>query len=145
MLRAELTTQLIRTRTLIALAFLAAVPALAAASFASSAGHRNGTQGGLFGASPYSALNHAMASLEFSRQADVQSVEFLGQDMTDQITLVTALHDHDEHAGLGIVQSGRQHFIPDPERGLTDDVGFHAFNIMGIIEHDDVGAKTGDR
>jgi ABC-2 type transport system permease protein len=64
-LRVELTTQLVRLRTLIALACLAAVPVLAALSFASSAGHRNGTQGGLFGASPYSALNHAMASLEF--------------------------------------------------------------------------------
>ena len=65
MLRVELATQLMRIRTLIALAFLAAVPAMAGLSFASSAGHQNGTQGGLFGASPYSALNHTMASLEF--------------------------------------------------------------------------------
>jgi ABC-2 type transport system permease protein len=65
MLRAELATQLIRLRTLIALACLALVPVLAALSFASSAGHRNGAQSGLFGASPYSALNHTMASLEF--------------------------------------------------------------------------------
>ncbi|GIF47276.1 ABC-2 type transport system permease protein [Asanoa ferruginea] len=65
MLGVELTTQLMRVRTLIALALLAAVPVLAGLSFASSAGHRNGTQGGLFGASPYSALNHTMASLEF--------------------------------------------------------------------------------
>jgi ABC-2 type transport system permease protein len=64
-LRFELTTQLLRLRTAIALAVLAAVPVAAAVSFASSAGHRNGTQGGLFGASPYSALNHALASLEF--------------------------------------------------------------------------------
>jgi hypothetical protein len=65
MLRVELATQLMRVRTLIALAFLAAVPVMAGLSFASDAGHRNGTQGGLFGASPYSALNHTMASLEF--------------------------------------------------------------------------------
>lgn len=65
MLRVELTTQLMRVRTLIALACLAAVPVMAGLSFASSAGHRNGTQRGLFGASPYSALNHTMASLEF--------------------------------------------------------------------------------
>jgi ABC-2 type transport system permease protein len=65
MLRAELTTQLVRLRTLVALTCLAAIPVLAALSFASSAGHRNGTQGGLFGASAYSALNHTMASLEF--------------------------------------------------------------------------------
>jgi ABC-2 type transport system permease protein len=64
-LRFELTTQLIRLRTLIALAGLAGVPVAAALSLASSAGHRNGNQGGLFGASPYSALNHAMAGLEF--------------------------------------------------------------------------------
>src|ERR1700728_1439471 len=82
-----------------------------------------------------------MATLEFGWQADVHSAEFLGQDMPDQITLVAALHDHDEHAGLGIVETGRQHFIPDPERGLTNDGGFYIFNIMGIIEHDDVGAK----
>jgi ABC-type transport system involved in multi-copper enzyme maturation permease subunit len=65
-LRFELTTQLLRLRTLIALACLAAVPIAAAVSFASSAGHRNGNEGGLFGASPYSALNHAMAGLEFT-------------------------------------------------------------------------------
>jgi ABC-2 type transport system permease protein len=65
MLRAELTIQLIRVRTLTALAVLAAVPIFAAASLASAAGHRNGDQGGLFGASPYSALNHAVASLAF--------------------------------------------------------------------------------
>ena len=65
MLRVELTTQLLRLRTLIALLGLAAVPVAAGLSFASSAGHRNGSQGGLFGASPYSALNHDMAGLEF--------------------------------------------------------------------------------
>ncbi|MEV6844364.1 ABC transporter permease [Actinoplanes sp. NPDC051411] len=65
MLRFELTTQLYRLRTLIALACLAGVPAAAALPLASSAGHRNGTESGLFGASPYSALNHAMASLQF--------------------------------------------------------------------------------
>lgn len=65
MLRVELTTQLLRVRTLVALACLAAVPALAGAATAGHAGHRNGTQGGLFGAAPYSALNHTMASLEF--------------------------------------------------------------------------------
>src|SRR4051812_28019759 len=64
-LRFELTTQLMRLRSLLALAGLAGVPVAAALSFKSSAGHRNGTQGGLFGAAPYSALNHAMASLEF--------------------------------------------------------------------------------
>jgi ABC-2 type transport system permease protein len=65
MLRVELTTQLLRIRTLIALACLAAVPVLAGLATASHAGHRNGGQGGLFGASTYSALNHTMASLEF--------------------------------------------------------------------------------
>jgi ABC-type transport system involved in multi-copper enzyme maturation permease subunit len=64
-LRFELTTALMRLRTVIALALLAAVPVAAGLSFASSAGHRNGNQGGLFGASPYSAVNHMMASLEF--------------------------------------------------------------------------------
>jgi ABC-2 type transport system permease protein len=65
MLRAELSTQLFRLRTLIALACLAAVPVVAGLATASHAGHRNGHQGGLFGASSYSALNHTMASLEF--------------------------------------------------------------------------------
>lgn len=65
MLRVELTTQLLRVRTLVALACLAAVPVVAGLATASSAGHRNGAQGGLFGAAPYSALNHTMASLQF--------------------------------------------------------------------------------
>jgi ABC-type transport system involved in multi-copper enzyme maturation permease subunit len=64
-LRFELNTQLMRLRTMLALVGLAAVPVAAGLSFASSAGHRNGNQGGLFGASPYSALNYTMASLEF--------------------------------------------------------------------------------
>jgi ABC-type transport system involved in multi-copper enzyme maturation permease subunit len=64
-LRAELSTQLIRLRTLISLAIVAAVPILAAFSYANSAGRRNGTQDGLFGASTYSAMNHAMAGFEF--------------------------------------------------------------------------------
>jgi ABC-2 type transport system permease protein len=64
-LRVELTTQLLRIRTLVAFACLAAVPVLAGLATASDAGHRNGTAGGLFGAAPYSALNHAMASMEF--------------------------------------------------------------------------------
>lgn len=63
MLRVELTTQLLRVRTLVGLAFLAAVPIVAGAATASSAGHRNGAQGGLFGAAPFSALNHTVASL----------------------------------------------------------------------------------
>src|ERR1700759_4275812 len=65
MLRAELAIQLVRLRTLVALAVLAVVPVFAAAALASSAGHRNGAQGGLFGASPYSALNHTVAGLAF--------------------------------------------------------------------------------
>lgn len=65
MLRVELATQLLRVRTLIALACLAAVPVMAGLATASHAGHRNGDQGGLFGAATYSALNHTMASLQF--------------------------------------------------------------------------------
>ncbi|MFF0627834.1 hypothetical protein [Streptomyces sp. NPDC004296] len=65
MLRVELTTQLLWLRTLVVLACLAAVPVMAGLSYASHAGHRNGRQTGLFGASPYSALNHAMASMAF--------------------------------------------------------------------------------
>lgn len=65
MLRVELTTQLLRVRTLAVLACLAAVPVMAGFSYASEAGHRNGRQTGLFGASPYSALNHTMASMAF--------------------------------------------------------------------------------
>src|SRR5689334_6901709 len=64
-LRVELITQLRRVRTLIALAGLAAVPIVAGLATAPEAGHRNGSQGGLFGAATYSALNHTMASLQF--------------------------------------------------------------------------------
>ena len=66
MLRVELTTQLLRVRTLIALAGLAAVPVIGGLATVSHAGHRDGTQVGLFGAATYSALNHTMASLEFT-------------------------------------------------------------------------------
>ncbi len=66
MLRAELIKQLLRPRTLVALAAIALVPVIAAVATASRAGHRNGTQSGLFGAAPFSALNHAAASLQFT-------------------------------------------------------------------------------
>lgn len=65
MLRAELTKQLFRTRTLMALAAAAAVPIAFGLSTASQAGGRNGTQSGFYGAAPFSALNHVAASLEF--------------------------------------------------------------------------------
>ena len=48
-----------------------------------------------------------MAAIEFGRQADVNATELLGEDVTNQVTLMAALHDDDEHAGLGIIQSGR--------------------------------------
>ena len=66
MMGVELATQLLRIRTLIALACLAGVPVAAGLATASHAGHRDGTQGGLFGAATYSALNHTMASLDFT-------------------------------------------------------------------------------
>lgn len=66
MLRVELATQLLRLRTLITLACLAAIPIAAGVATSSHAGERNGGQGGLFGASTYSALNHTMASLQFT-------------------------------------------------------------------------------
>jgi ABC-2 type transport system permease protein len=62
----ELRTQLVRVRTLVALAGLAAVPVVAGLATASSADRRLGAQDGLFGAATFSALNHAMASLEFT-------------------------------------------------------------------------------
>jgi ABC-2 type transport system permease protein len=65
MLRVELTKQMLRVRSLIALAALAAMPVAAGLGTASHAGGRDGSQGGLYGASPYSALNHAAASLQF--------------------------------------------------------------------------------
>lgn len=65
MLRIELRTQLLRVRTLIALACLAAVPIVAAIATAPHAGGPNGKQGGLFGTATYSAVNHTMASLAF--------------------------------------------------------------------------------
>src|SRR5690242_8533810 len=66
MLRVELRTQILRLRTLIALGCVAAVPVAAGLATATSAGHRYNNQDGLFGASTYSALNHAMASLQFT-------------------------------------------------------------------------------
>jgi ABC-2 type transport system permease protein len=66
MLRVELSTQILRLRTLITLGCLAAVPIAAGVATASSAGTRYNNQDGLFGASTYSALNHAVASLQFT-------------------------------------------------------------------------------
>jgi ABC-type transport system involved in multi-copper enzyme maturation permease subunit len=66
MLAVELKTQILRLRTLIALGCLAAVPIAAGLATASSAGRQYNNQDGLFGASTYSALNHAMASLQFT-------------------------------------------------------------------------------
>ncbi|WP_433042886.1 ABC transporter permease subunit [Dactylosporangium sp. CS-033363] len=66
MLRVELATQILRLRTVVALGCLAALPVVAGLATASSAGRRLEGQDGLFGAAPYSALNHAMASLEFA-------------------------------------------------------------------------------
>ena len=65
MLRVEIRTQLLRLRTLVALVTLAAIPIVAGLATSSTAGHPNDSQGGLFGASTYSALNHALASLAF--------------------------------------------------------------------------------
>jgi len=65
MLRVELTKQLLRLRSLLALVALAVVPVAAGLGTASHAGGPNGAQGGLYGASPFSALNHAAASLQF--------------------------------------------------------------------------------
>lgn len=66
MLQAELVKQLLRVRSLVALGMLAAVPIVAGAIYASKAGARNGIQVGLYGAAPYSALNHAAAALQFT-------------------------------------------------------------------------------
>jgi len=64
-LRVELVKQLLRARSIAALAALAAVPIIAGLATASHAGGRNGNQQGLYGAAPFSALNHAAASLQF--------------------------------------------------------------------------------
>jgi ABC-2 type transport system permease protein len=65
MTRVELVKQLLRVRTLLALAGLVAVPVLFALTTNSTAGHRNGTQTGLNGALSFSALNLAAAGLQF--------------------------------------------------------------------------------
>jgi len=65
-LRAELIKQLLRVRSLVALAALAAVPIAFGLATASEAAGRNGTQQGLYGAAPFSALNHVAASLQFT-------------------------------------------------------------------------------
>jgi ABC-2 type transport system permease protein len=65
MLRAELVKQLRRGRSVFALLALAAIPVIAGLATASEAGGRNGTETGLYGAAPFSALNHAAASMQF--------------------------------------------------------------------------------
>jgi ABC-2 type transport system permease protein len=65
MTRVELVKQLLRPRSLFALAALVAVPILFAVTTTARAGHRNGTQIGLNGALSFSALNLAAAGLQF--------------------------------------------------------------------------------
>ena len=65
MTRVELVKQLLWPRSLLALAALAAIPILFALTTSAQAGHRNGTQTGLNGALPFSALNLAAAGLQF--------------------------------------------------------------------------------
>jgi ABC-2 type transport system permease protein len=66
MLRVELIKQLVRIRSLVAFAALAAMPIFFGVATAPEAGGSNGTQTGFYGAAPFSALNHVAASLEFS-------------------------------------------------------------------------------
>lgn len=66
MTRVELVKQLVRVRSLLALAALAAVPVIYALTTTTKAGHRNGSQTGLYGAAPFSALNLAAAGLQFT-------------------------------------------------------------------------------
>jgi ABC-2 type transport system permease protein len=66
MLRVELVKHLLRWRSLVIVAALAAVPLIAGLATASEAGKANGRQGGLYGAAPFSALNHAAATLAFT-------------------------------------------------------------------------------
>jgi ABC-2 type transport system permease protein len=66
MARVELIKQLLRVRSLLALLALAAIPILFGMATASEAGGRNGTEVGFYGAAPFSALNHAAASLQFT-------------------------------------------------------------------------------
>jgi ABC-2 type transport system permease protein len=66
MLRVELVKHLLRWRSLVILAALAAVPLIAGLATAAKAGGPNGSQGGLYGAATFSALNHAAATLAFT-------------------------------------------------------------------------------
>jgi ABC-2 type transport system permease protein len=66
MLRVELIKQLVRIRSLVAFAVLAAVPIFFGIATAPDAGGQNGTQTGFYGAAPFSALNHVAATLDFS-------------------------------------------------------------------------------
>jgi ABC-2 type transport system permease protein len=66
MLRSELVKHLARWRSVVILAALAAVPLIAGLATARSAGKANGSQGGLYGAATFSALNHVAATLAFT-------------------------------------------------------------------------------
>ena len=63
-----------------------------------------------------------MAAFVFSRQTDVHAVELLGQDVANQITFMTPLHDDNENAGLRVVEPRLQHFIPGPQDGFARHV-----------------------
>jgi hypothetical protein len=58
---------------------------------------------------------------------------------------VAALHDHDEYADRWIVQPRLQNLVPGFEHLGTDHGRIHELNVVGVVDHDDVGTEPGDR
>ena len=66
------------------------------------------------------------------------------QDVAADILLVQALHDHDDRAGLWVVQPERQRLVEDPDGSLSLGIGRGLFGRERIIPDHRVAAPAGD-
>jgi hypothetical protein len=85
-----------------------------------------------------------MIALMLSREADVHAVKLLGQDVTDQVTFMTALHHDNEHPSLRIVKPRLEHFIPCAQDRFARHVTIDILHIVGIVDHYNVSPKAGE-
>jgi hypothetical protein len=77
-------------------------------------------------------------------QADMLAVELLGKDVADQVPLVAALHDHNVHARLRVIQPSLENFVPGAQDRVPRYLAVNGLHVMGIIDHNDVGPEPGE-
>src|SRR5262249_14170575 len=70
-------------------------------------------------------------------------VQLLGDDVAGEVALVRPLHDDDEDAGLRVVETGRKHLVPYPQRVLAHRIRIDVADVVRIVDDDDVAALVG--